>query len=315
MGKLSSIDTSEIIKGAKFYRCDLHIHTSTSLDFLDKSTTNEQIIDKCVSEGLDLVAITDHNDVGDIDELIKLGKDKGITVLPGIEVSVDDGKAGIHVLAIFPETISRGLMFDFLASVGINEKVRGKEDALTDCNIHNTFEKIDKYGGLCIPAHIENNKGLTNDLRGQSRIKIITSGNIDALEITESRSRTYFDGTNHDYKYVKIPCIQSSDAHSLDEIGTRITRLKMEKPSFEGIKQAFIDWESRIRFEDELNIPVPKIISLKVMNGFLDGVNVNFNDNLNCLIGGRGVGKSTFIELLRYVLNSPPTTETVSEES
>ena len=40
--------------------------------------------------------------------------------------------------------------------------------------------------------------------------------------------------------------------------------------------------------------------------GFLDGVNIRFNPNLNVLIGGRGAGKSTVIESLRYALDINP---------
>lgn len=40
--------------------------------------------------------------------------------------------------------------------------------------------------------------------------------------------------------------------------------------------------------------------------GFLDGVKIHFNKDLNVLIGGRGTGKSTVIESLRYVLDCQP---------
>ena len=49
-----------------------------------------------------------------------------------------------------------------------------------------------------------------------------------------------------------------------------------------------------------------KIKSLEVKGGFLDGLKIEFNDNLNCLIGGRGTGKTTIIEFVRYALNRMP---------
>ncbi len=48
-----------------------------------------------------------------------------------------------------------------------------------------------------------------------------------------------------------------------------------------------------------------KIKSLEVKGGFLDGVKIDFADNLNCLIGGRGTGKTTVIEFIRYALMMP----------
>ena len=41
------------------------------------------------------------------------------------------------------------------------------------------------------------------------------------------------------------------------------------------------------------------IRGLQVKGGFLDGVRVAFNDDLNCVIGGRGTGKTTVLEFLR----------------
>ena len=40
--------------------------------------------------------------------------------------------------------------------------------------------------------------------------------------------------------------------------------------------------------------------------GFLDGTRLHFNGNLNVLVGGRGTGKSTIIESLRYALAIDP---------
>ncbi|MFO7905231.1 MAG: AAA family ATPase [Pirellulaceae bacterium] len=40
--------------------------------------------------------------------------------------------------------------------------------------------------------------------------------------------------------------------------------------------------------------------------GFLDGTAIHFNENLNVLVGGRGTGKSTIVESLRYVLGLEP---------
>lgn len=49
-----------------------------------------------------------------------------------------------------------------------------------------------------------------------------------------------------------------------------------------------------------------KIKSFEVKGGFLDGIKIDFDDNLNCLIGGRGTGKTTVIEFIRYALGRMP---------
>ena len=49
-----------------------------------------------------------------------------------------------------------------------------------------------------------------------------------------------------------------------------------------------------------------RIRSIGVDGGFLDGTVIRFNDHLNCLIGGRGTGKTTVIEFIRYALGFMP---------
>ena len=49
-----------------------------------------------------------------------------------------------------------------------------------------------------------------------------------------------------------------------------------------------------------------KIRRLTVNGGFLDGLDVRFTDGLVCIIGGRGSGKTTILELIRYAMDRVP---------
>lgn len=49
-----------------------------------------------------------------------------------------------------------------------------------------------------------------------------------------------------------------------------------------------------------------KIRSLTVSGGFLDDMHIEFGENLNCIIGGRGTGKTTVLELIRWALDQMP---------
>ena len=83
--------------------------------------------------------------------------------------------------------------------------------------------------------------------------------------------------------------------------------IKMSEVSIEGLHQAFLDPRSRIRLGSD---PVPEeraeLVAVTWEGGFLDGAGIHFSENLNVLIGGRGTGKSTVIESLRYVLGLEP---------
>jgi len=55
---------------------------------------------------------------------------------------------------------------------------------------------------------------------------------------------------------------------------------------------------------DEQNSPAShhRILALSVTGGFLDGLRLDFTDGLNCIIGGRGTGKTTALEFIRFLL-------------
>jgi DNA repair exonuclease SbcCD ATPase subunit len=49
-----------------------------------------------------------------------------------------------------------------------------------------------------------------------------------------------------------------------------------------------------------------KIKSVELTGGFLQGVKLEFGDGLNCIIGGRGTGKTSVLEAIRYALDRMP---------
>lgn len=81
----------------------------------------------------------------------------------------------------------------------------------------------------------------------------------------------------------------------------------MTRPNFAAFKVAFLDPESRIRLNSQqVESPIGKVLRMTITGGYLDGVRVDFSDHLNTVIGGRGTGKSTLLECLRYALDFPP---------
>lgn len=102
------------------------------------------------------------------------------------------------------------------------------------------------------------------------------------------------------------PLIQASDPHTYELIGTRYTWLKMEVPDIEGIRLSLLDPESRLRRMEDgppgRSYPALTHISIRHTD-FFEEVNIPLNPCLNTLIGGRGSGKSTVIECLRYAID------------
>ena len=57
------------------------------------------------------------------------------------------------------------------------------------------------------------------------------------------------------------------------------------------------------------------ISRIQVEEGFLDGLDLTFTEGHNVLIGARGAGKTSVIELIRFCLGVPALTERASETS
>ncbi len=58
-----------------------------------------------------------------------------------------------------------------------------------------------------------------------------------------------------------------------------------------------------------------RIDRLEVAGGFLDGLEVNFEEGLNVLVGARGAGKTSVIELIRFALAIPAKTEEAAKDA
>ena len=74
---------------------DLHIHTNLS----DGALSSKEIIDESSKIGLKTISITDHDTIEAYDkEIIEYANNKGINLIPGVEISTKINKCGIHVL-------------------------------------------------------------------------------------------------------------------------------------------------------------------------------------------------------------------------
>ena len=114
--------------------------------------------------------------------------------------------------------------------------------------------------------------------------------------------------------------VLNSDAHALTMLGrnaasaSRVTRYKMEAPSFDGLRIALEDADARVRIEDLIPQAVPHVLGMHMDGGFLSGQIIQFSPNLNCIIGGRGTGKSTAFEGVRCLVDDTSESSVVDSE-
>ncbi|MCD6493095.1 MAG: AAA family ATPase [Archaeoglobaceae archaeon] len=122
----------------------------------------------------------------------------------------------------------------------------------------------------------------------------------------------------------RIAHVEFSDPKSIEDIGTkyrgeipRVTYIKIGAlDDIDALRIALHDPEVRVRVGEFEEIEYNQILGVEVLgSGFLGNTKIEFHPELNTLIGGRGVGKSAIIEVMRYCLDIPAYAEREYRES
>ncbi|MBP9191341.1 MAG: PHP domain-containing protein [Ignavibacteria bacterium] len=107
----------------KSVKADLHLHTNYS----DGKLTPFQLIDLSIKSGLSIISITDHDNVNALEQAVEYGNQKGIQVIPGVEISADLDDQEVHILGYFIDYKNQK-MLEFLSAsrelrINRNEKI------------------------------------------------------------------------------------------------------------------------------------------------------------------------------------------------
>ena len=347
--ELSRIKESQQ-RTARFYKVAFHCHSPLSHDWgknKGNSTLNEKEqylptnkesnFYKLIQEksGCDMVIITDHMKCGYAERLANYSsKQQGnLVVLPGMEISVRTSPAlasvRIHIIVIMPPGSNPEIFAPLLGIIFPENERTGKEEVEVD-NFTAWVDKVHKFGGLCIAAHIESTSGVRSEFRQTAKniialqtfdpatrrerqvdidallTKSLFDFGFDAIEIQKKEHKECYRWYETDGKK-SIATIMGYDAHCIEDYAknNRTTMVKMTTPSIEGLRDALKFPETRIRFFDEIIAPPsPRVIGMSISgspNSFFEDVTTAFSGNLNCIIGPRGSGKSTLVEAFRYI--------------
>jgi len=320
-----------ISQGLKFKKFDLHIHTPASEDYVDKDATPKDIVNTALDRGLAGIAITDHQTEKWIDRIQATSEETNLVVFPGAELLVTGGERGVHVLVLFDTDKNGKHVEQFLNTIGIYSK-DGKKTIAADVTVGQVADELEKYdpSAVLILAHCHSSKGVTGDIKGETRTRIFEprrkcllgaeANSSDFLNDKKKESHTRvvdcFDGTNPNYHKRKLGVYQCSDAHSLADIGKEFTYFKVDDEiTIEDIRQCLIDRDTRIRQSFEYKeIIYPRIDSLKITSGFLADQEFPFHEGLNSILGGKGSGKSLAVEFLRFALNQEPSDSEINDD-
>jgi chromosome segregation protein len=314
----------QFLQGADWVRVDFHLHTRADKEFTyrgDENSYHGSYVDALAAADICLGVITNHNkfDFGEFKHLRAAARRKHIGLLPGVELSVNDGANGIHTLIVFSDDwLENGQDYiNSFLTVAFEGKTPGEyehSNGRSSLCLIDTIKKLESYHRdfFLIFAHVEQSNGLWSEVDG-GRISELGKNEYFRRRTLGFQKVNTHDGAGRDVKCrVKVKAwledwypaeVEGSDPKSVDQIGKgKPSYLKLGELSFEAVKFALFDHEHRVRSD----LPEPRrAVVLREVHfdgGALDGLVVPLSPSLNCLIGPRGSGKSAVIECLRHAL-------------
>ncbi len=319
---MSAGDKCDIfLHGSRWLRADFHLHTAADKEFSYSGEENSycsDYVDALKKAEISLGIITNHNkfDAVEFKALRKSARRKNICLIPGVELSVNDGSNGIHTLIVFSGAWlakSEDYISPFLTSMfpGESPNEYQNKSGRSDKNILQVVEELEKTGRdyFIVFAHVEQASGLWKEMSGGK----LSDFKSDRYESARQRILAFQKvRTRDDRDKVKdllgnwYPAeVEGSDCKSVDQIGRgKPCYLKIGDFSFGAVKYALLDHANRIATELKEH-KHSYIIDVSFDGGVLDGETINLSPELNTLIGIRGSGKSSILETIRYALDIP----------
>ena len=266
------------------------------------------IADSLCKNKVELAVVTDHNTIKGFEKLSvaisELHEYKHYDVFPvlclGIEISCGDAN---HIVGIFKFENNIEVQIE----KWLDENIINEEAG----TYHTSFEvlkTIHDFGGLGYFAHIDTSKIFNKrHLSGAFKKKLLQSEYLTAIGLSDPDKEHIIKKNLLTYRNDKLPFVIDCDCHSIDEMNKNFFWIKGGKRDFNLIKNAFRDFEISIQF-DHPTEPKQYIEGMVIDNNkgcFLysdSKINIMFSDSLNCIIGGRGSGKSTILNVLSFAL-------------
>jgi len=328
--------------GATWRRLDLHLHSPGVLTFIPPKGTKREdgiglsdaYIEQLATQGISVAAITDYNGVNIewFEVTAAKASNRGITLLPGVEMTFRQYKYGVHLLAIFAGDTDLKSLNTFLQSLDKDSGAplfdnRGSHrDIDPKISLTDALKKLrSQFNCLLILPHPDQTNGLCKSLTAEVAAKLLMEIGPDAIEYCPDKEKNKLQSTGvlSENFWDQVAFVEFSNPRRIEEIGTqyrtngtlRATYLKLSATNLDALRMALHDPQTRLSIGGIPSANHPRIRNMAISgSGFLGNLNISWNQDLNVLIGGKGVGKSAILESLRYAFAMPPYSDRSSRE-
>jgi len=297
---------------ARFWKCALQVNPErycAAYRGRDHGLRGEEflnaLVEGCLGNDIKVVGLADHGSVQEVDRIRDALSAEGIVVFPGFEVATTEK---VHWVCLFPENTDRRTLERCLGKLELSDPHNGvTPSSLGGEALLDIVQK--RYGGFCYAAHVTHENGLLK--RRANHLWV--SPSLRAAQIPGSvedlppEYKSIVRNQNPDYARERpITIINAKDVAQPKDLSEPAAScwIKMTRPCFDAFVTAFKDPESRVRLQHEMvEHHYSRIEHVAIEGGYLDGLRIAFSGHLNTAIGGRGTGKSTLLECLRYALD------------
>ena len=327
---------STIQRASTWWKCDLQVATppynfTMPAGYLadwnkesDRLRFATEYVDAICAQGIQVVAIANHNRADHWIDHMRVASSEGLTILPGIEITTATGQDGAHLIVFGdPECQAQDLDRLLYGPFGFGDDhppfdSRGNPLASPKTVDQILDELSDSY--IAIAPHALGDNGIASmtTARGSIRWKALHHPRLSAIEVGSPGEASDPGSWNNRFRRRELsdfPCLRwlpfiaTSDSYSLEDVGTQFTWIRMSEPSIEGLRQAFLDretriipsWDERSSLSQSPNHVQHAWIDRLKLSGLSTSVSdleLRFDPHLNVIIGGRGAGKSTIVNAL-----------------
>lgn len=233
----------------KFF-ADLHVHTALS-PCADDSATPPNIVAAAIENGMQMIAVTDHNSAENVEAVIRCGKLHGLKVIPGMEIA---SREEVHVVCLL-RSVETALALQQIVYAALPDErnqpgyfgrqlVMDREGntrsectrlliGAADLSLDAIIREVHRLGGLVIAAHIDRPSFSVIANLGM----VPQEAEFDALEISPSLQRD--DAAAKFLSSDRFAVITASDAHFPRDIGSSPTLFLLERMDLDEIRMAF----------------------------------------------------------------------------
>lgn len=246
------------------YFCDLHIHSCLS-PCGDDEMTPANIVGMALINGLNIIALTDHNTSKNCPAFFAQARLQGLIPVAGMELTTAED---IHVVCLFRE-LHDAMKFDkFVEGHRIpfqnkpeifghqyimdeNDQISGEEENLlinaTDLTLEDAYSEVLSRGGVCYPAHIDRTSNGIVAILGT----FPDEPRYTAYELNDAASLEEYENRFPALK--KLPRAVSSDAHYLWNISEATFSIPLEDEPYSSsfVRNRLIDYLLGINYRKD----------------------------------------------------------------